>query len=585
MKDKKFLSFVMVACALLSGGCTEEEINGFGGNEQGATTLSAYIENGGLPGTRTVIGEGNRVDWVATDRISVFGSGETQNAPFSFASVQADGTARFTGELAASGEKPCVAYYPYGESVTLEGNTLKMQLPIESDYDGNCNGPMLGLPQADGTFRFRHLAALLKVTILDMPADTRKLRIRSLDGSISGKFIVDDITAADAVMEDNNLFRERARILRLPQAMTAGRQTFYVPVPPTTYGELIVELLNESDDVLWYKKSKNVAFKRGVILEMPETGTAPVVRITSHTDGETLKGYGAINHVTLKGYIDNYYKFNGFVTLVTEEGKKDIYDGYWNPPHLPTGYLDGKRHSFEMTVDMHRGRNVYTVSMLGTDTGGNKSEATYDFVLNYEENDTPAEAVDLGLTVKWASHNLGASKPSEPGWRYIWADNTGTDVWSEEERKKLKENIYHWFDTGMDDKGICGNETYDAAAYKWRGKWRMPNSFEVKELLELATWTPTDMDGVRGYKVTGPNGNSIFLPLGDLSDFSGGFAVYWIGCPHADISQVYDDRFQGFIKKSLSSDSDGVSLERCLGMSPHRLYIRPVCGDMVGIEQ
>ena len=59
---------------------------------------------------------------------------------------------------------------------------------------------------------------------------------------------------------------------------------------------------------------------------------------------------------------------------------------------------------------------------------------------------------------------------------------------------------------------ISGNAQYDVAKAKWGGEWRMPTGEEMDELLNECTWTWELKEGVKGYKITGPNGNSIFLP-------------------------------------------------------------------------
>lgn len=52
----------------------------------------------------------------------------------------------------------------------------------------------------------------------------------------------------------------------------------------------------------------------------------------------------------------------------------------------------------------------------------------------------------------------------------------------------------------------------DVATVKWGGSWRMPTAAEIDELTDKCTWAWTTLNGVDGYRVTGPNGNSIFLP-------------------------------------------------------------------------
>ena len=121
-------------------------------------------------------------------------------------------------------------------------------------------------------------------------------------------------------------------------------------------------------------------------------------------------------------------------------------------------------------------------------------------------------AVDLGLSVKWASHNIGAKSASDYGTYLAWAE--------------MEPKTKYWFDTYKytDSKeceqclvdlgeSICGTE-YDMARQLWKGDWRLPTDTEIMELRNNCLWEWTQQDGVNGFKITGPNGNSIFLPAG-----------------------------------------------------------------------
>lgn len=135
-----------------------------------------------------------------------------------------------------------------------------------------------------------------------------------------------------------------------------------------------------------------------------------------------------------------------------------------------------------------------------------------------------AEAVDLGLSVKWASCNIGASKPEEAGGLYGWADPTG-----EETSEDLAD-----YPSVTPPATICGTQ-YDIAAANWGEAWRMPTQEEFEELAAGCTWEWTALNGVNGMKVTGKNGNSIFLPAAGsrtgqtVSGQAGQRGNYWSG--------------------------------------------------------
>ena len=141
---------------------------------------------------------------------------------------------------------------------------------------------------------------------------------------------------------------------------------------------------------------------------------------------------------------------------------------------------------------------------------------------------TAGTAIDLGLSVKWASCNVGATAPEEYGGYYAWGE-------TEEKRDYSWKNYkYSNGDPMTDDSGIgeLENSDDDVATVKWGGSWRMPTTEEQDELRYNCTWTGAVLNGVNGYRVTGPNGNSIFLPAAGYCDGTevygqGSYGGYW----------------------------------------------------------
>lgn len=138
------------------------------------------------------------------------------------------------------------------------------------------------------------------------------------------------------------------------------------------------------------------------------------------------------------------------------------------------------------------------------------------------------EYVDLGLPsgVKWAACNIGADRPEEYGDYFAWAETKTKKTYT---KSNSKSN-----DKDRDD--ISGSSRYDAARVNWGGSWRMPTDEEMQELIGKCTWTWTTQNGVNGYKVKGPNGNSIFLPatgyrFGLSLDYAGSSGNYWSSTP------------------------------------------------------
>ena len=142
--------------------------------------------------------------------------------------------------------------------------------------------------------------------------------------------------------------------------------------------------------------------------------------------------------------------------------------------------------------------------------------------------------VDLGLSVKWATCNVGASSPSAYGNYYAWGETTTKSTYTEYNNKTDNKNIGN----------IAGNPAYDAARANWGGSWRMPTEAEMEELINKCTWTWTSQGGHNGYKVTSKtNGNSIFLPAAGWRKESsimnaGDGGGYWSSAPFEGDAQV-----------------------------------------------
>ena len=141
------------------------------------------------------------------------------------------------------------------------------------------------------------------------------------------------------------------------------------------------------------------------------------------------------------------------------------------------------------------------------------------------------EAVDLGLSVLWATCNVGASAPEDYGDYFAWGETKpkGSYAW----------DTYKFGDMANLTKynKVDGLTTLaledDAAAVNWGGYWRMPTVAEMEELFDNCSWTWTTKNGINGYQIIGRNGKSIFLPTaGFMSEKTsigeGVDAGYWM---------------------------------------------------------
>lgn len=163
-----------------------------------------------------------------------------------------------------------------------------------------------------------------------------------------------------------------------------------------------------------------------------------------------------------------------------------------------------------------------TVSPLVTDPTGQENGFGY---------------VDLGLSVKWATCNLGTTVPEGTGNYYAWGETDPKDtynwesyLWADEDTMLTKYCIHKKY--GVVDNKLLLDSVDDAAYINYEGSWRMPTDEEWAELRTQCTWYWTKRNGVNGHKVVAKNGNSIFLPttgylLNEKAYEDGTSGYYW----------------------------------------------------------
>lgn len=136
------------------------------------------------------------------------------------------------------------------------------------------------------------------------------------------------------------------------------------------------------------------------------------------------------------------------------------------------------------------------------------------------------EYVDLGLSVKWATCNVGASVPEDYGSYFAWGETSTKGDFSWDSYRFRSGGQYYYnvvfskYNTdsisGVIDNRITLELADDVAHAIWGGNWRMPTLEECKELIDSCTWSHTSLNGVDGYvvysNITGYTNNYIFLP-------------------------------------------------------------------------
>lgn len=225
------------------------------------------------------------------------------------------------------------------------------------------------------------------------------------------------------------------------------------------------------------------------------------------------------------------------------------------------GDINGDREvniaDINSVIDIILGSDVsdYVHSRADVNSDGEVNIADINVIIDIILKGQPAvntkEWVDLGLPsgTLWATCNVGASSPEEYGDYFAWGETFSKDYYDW--------TTYKWCNGSMDGITKYSYGSYniycidfkselepedDVAYVQWGPSWRMPTKAQQDELREHCTWTWTTQNGVNGYLVIGPNGNSIFLPVAGNSceelpcnAESGG---YWSRTLNIEVNQV-----------------------------------------------
>ena len=196
--------------------------------------------------------------------------------------------------------------------------------------------------------------------------------------------------------------------------------------------------------------------------------------------------------------------------------------------------------------------------------------ATIKVTVSGTTNDIPADVIDLGLKSgkKWASYNVGALCPEDFGGYFAWGETETKESYTED-------NYIANVDLTKEYITVISGTEHDAARIHWGENWRMPTILEIRELLRECTSKWDTVNGVKGRRFIGPNGNSIFLPAAGAyyaygNYYEGEDGSYW------SAEQVWDGTKAAFY---LSFSSTGASGENRSAFDVG-MPIRPIyCGD------
>lgn len=326
--------------------------------------------------------------------------------------------------------------------------------------------------------------------------------------------------------------------------------------------------------------------------QLPEGATCQLPTEKGLLWDENYNGGGYINtNTTANHYQDNVYTLEQWqimedagAVLLPTAGYRENTNFSTQSVNPPSDYVgsyatstitDGNNYYFMRFI--HREVRKYSHSLYR----GRAVRLVHDTIVPTLE----PKYVDLGLSVKWATFNVGASKPEDYGDYFAWGETEPKETYSWA--------TYKWCDgtqNNMTKYNTTDGKTIlepadDAATANWGDKWRMPTKEEMQELFDKCTWTEETRNGINGYIVTGPNGNSIFLPRAgfyNYDDFGvslqkpGHSVYYWTSTIYDSGSMNARDYINAWdlVMNGLWDDNRLMDNTRRLGLS-----IRPVYDD------
>ena len=336
----------------------------------------------------------------------------------------------------------------------------------------------------------------------------------------------------------------------------------------------------------------------------------PFLMISSCTDDELPKSVVASSASKSLSLSSNYLTLtseNNKVTLDVKASKGvswafveypdwiSITPSSGTGPEKVTVYFDGNYQERKRTTTFYIKNTdpgwsaLIKVDVVQAGQGGDPDDP--DDPDNPDNPDTPPvyEGVDLGLSVLWATFNVGASSQEEYGGYYAWGETEtksmydwSTYKWCNGSETTLTKYVGHDYS----DYGYYGNyddkfeldPSDDVAHLKWGDRWRISSYPEILELVNMCDWTQTTLNGIKGYRVTskvsGYTNRSIFLPLGGNRDSTrvdevGVCGYYWANSIGKGNASVFASFL--YIDPDMEGGSADYLVARCLGFN-----VRPV---------
>ena len=260
---------------------------------------------------------------------------------------------------------------------------------------------------------------------------------------------------------------------------------------------------------------------------------------------EESNGFKKYKLTDTKGNVLIEFPFCGYKDFVSGLNYNDKDPENENPEGvLPESELDGYYWTGDCSEESLLSAKY--VLFQGRGVGQNSGDAlkswrffirpVYDDGGKTSEVDPPtseaSDGIDLGLPSGnlWATYNVGATKESDSGIYVAWGELESKNEYSKSNYAYLNESDTKHGGYSLVLGNNIAKTKYDVATQRWKGNWQMPTDSDMRELRDYCRWSPETVNNTSGYRLTGPNGNSIFLPMSGSyngNNFISNEGIYW----------------------------------------------------------
>lgn len=270
---KKYTT-LLLCLALVS--CTYEQFQVQVGNaSEKEYVLEVSIDE---PATKSGVGEYGAFYWTSGDQLALYTT-EKQFRTLKLKEGAGLSTATFAGTLNETEYPAEVAVFPASIVASYNDGKLEVVLPEKYDYNDDYaigNPPMIAALGNDNGVMFKHLCAMLRFTIDQVPAGATSVRLSSKGSKLAGSFtfsFAENSALARKESDSGTSLAVGFRALDYPKTMV-----FSFPVPVGTYDNMTIEILDADKKTLWSREmSGSRTFTAGQLMVFDKISTFPKV--------------------------------------------------------------------------------------------------------------------------------------------------------------------------------------------------------------------------------------------------------------------------------------------------------------------